>query len=407
MYQPRRLQNLAMPHLSYADHRSLQQLERELAAVPLPQTRWDLTGADTGVFPPPPYAIEAMTQAATGGGATYTPYRGDAGVRAQVAANLATHLGVEVDPATELILTPGTQSGLFAALSAQVDRDSAVILPDPDYLLTERMIRYLGADVHRVPMDFSDPAAATLDLDRVETALQAGARLFVFSNPNNPSGATYRAEHLAQLAELLVRYDARAIADELYCRLMYDQTPYAHLRDQPGMAERTVTLFGPSKTESLSGYRLGVAVGPRGLVDAMEDILCISAMRAPAYAQHVLAHWISQDMDLMAQRVQEYQQLRDLAVERLRGSGRFEVYLPQGTSYVFPRVTGTQIDDQVLAVALRRAGVVINPGYQFGAAGRGHFRVCIAQGRDQLEQALQVIVEVVAGLQDQTAQETR
>ncbi|HEX5569586.1 MAG TPA: aminotransferase class I/II-fold pyridoxal phosphate-dependent enzyme [Streptomyces sp.] len=397
MYEPRRLRNLAMPALPYAGDRSLRHLERELGRVATPDQVWDLTGADTHVFPPPEYAIEEMTRAATGGGVTYTPYRGDPGVRHTVAANLASHLGVEVDSATELILTPGTQSGLFAALSALVDEDVTVVLPDPDYLLTERMVRYLRGRVTRVPMDFSHPAAPTLDLEAVEDALREGARVFVFSNPNNPSGGVYDRSTLEGLARLLVEYDAHAIADELYCRLLYDGNGYVHLRDLPGMAERTITLFGPSKTESLSGYRLGVAVAPSALVDAMEDILCISAMRAPAYAQHVLTRWLVDDDKLIEDRNREYQALRDIAVEKLRAAG-VEVYVPQGTSYVFPKVSDGTPDDQRIATALRAAGVVINPGYQFGAKGAGHIRICIAQDRQRLSDALDTALTVIGDL---------
>lgn len=397
MYEPRRLRHLAMPALPYAGNRSLRDLERELGRVAPPEQVWDLTGADTHVFPPPEYAIEEMTRAATGGGVTYTPYRGDPGVRQAVAANLAAHFGVKADPAAELILTPGTQSGLFAALSALVDEDVTVILPDPDYLLTERMVRYLRGGITRVAMDFSRPAAPTLDLDAVEDALRAGAKVFVFSNPNNPSGGVYDRATLEGLARLLVEYDARAIADELYCRLLYDGAEYTHLRELPGMAERTITLFGPSKTESLSGYRLGAAVAPAGLTDAMEDILCISAMRAPAYAQHVLARWLADDSALIRDRIADYQGLRDLAVGKLGAAG-FDVYVPQGTSYVFPRVSHGSPDDQRIATALRRAGVVINPGYQFGARGTGRIRICIAQDRTRLTEALDTVAAVVAEL---------
>ncbi|WP_030421443.1 pyridoxal phosphate-dependent aminotransferase [Streptomyces sp. NRRL F-5065] len=398
MYEPQRLQNLAMPALPYAENRSLRELERELGQIPLPDRVWDLTGADTHVFPPPEYAIEEMTKAAAGAGATYTPYRGDLGVRRTVAANLEAHFGLRADPTTQVILTPGTQSGLFAALSALVDENVSVIVPDPDYLLTERMVRYLRGNVVRVPMDFSDPGAPTLDLAAVEEALRTGARVFVFSNPNNPSGGVYGQETLEGLARLLVRYDAHAIADQLYSRLLYDGTKYVHLAQLPGMAQRTVTLFGPSKTESLSGFRLGVAVAPEGLTDAMEDILCISAMRAPAYAQHALSPWLDLDVEAIRKRVGEYQTLRDLAVEKLRASPAFEVYVPQGTSYVFPRVTDTRLEDQQIATALRRAGVVINPGYQFGARGRGHIRICVAQDSLQFTEALLTIITVTEGL---------
>ena len=79
------------------------------------------------------------------------------------------------------------------------------------------------------------------------------------------------------------------------------------------MRERSVTLLGPSKTESMSGYRVGVAVAPAAIIDRMEDVLSVSALRAPAYAQHTLVKWLADDGPFVSNRVADYQKLRDRA----------------------------------------------------------------------------------------------
>src|SRR5690606_2385037 len=118
----------------------------------------DATYADTHRFPPPEWALPTFVAAASGEGMTYTPYRGDRGVREAVARNISEHLGVPADGPADVILTPGTQGALFIALAAILSPGDLVLLPDPDYLSTERMLRYFGAQVERIPMVWPDPA---------------------------------------------------------------------------------------------------------------------------------------------------------------------------------------------------------------------------------------------------------
>ena len=112
---------------------------------------------------------------------------------------------------------------------------------------------------------------------------------FLFSNPNNPAGVVYSPEEIARIADLARRYDATLIVDQLYSRLLYAGTRYTHLRALPQAPDNVITIMGPSKTESLSGYRLGVAFGPAHLIDRMEKLQAIVSLRAPATARRCCA----------------------------------------------------------------------------------------------------------------------
>src|SRR5690606_19454375 len=142
-------------------------------------------------------------------------------------------------------------------LSSVVEEGDKVAMMDPDYLTNERMLRYLSAQPIRVPLLWEESQEDTIDFDALEAAFKGGARVFLFSNPNNPTGTVHSPAVIKRLAELAIRYNVFVIADQLYARLVYDNRPFLHLAAVPGMAERTVTLLGPSKTESMSGYRLG------------------------------------------------------------------------------------------------------------------------------------------------------
>jgi aspartate/methionine/tyrosine aminotransferase len=390
---------LQLPEYADAVGLAIGAAERELASRARATGRklLDLTYADTHRFPPPDWALEALVHAAGGAGPTYTPYRGDATVLAEVASSVARFLGVPVDPERELILTPGTQAGLFAALAALVDVGTAVVLPDPDYITSERLIRFLGGQPVRTPLRHL-PDGAHLDLDQLAEQIDEDARCILLSNPNNPTGAVHTGEVLVGIAELALRHDLFVIVDQLYSRLVYDGRRFVHFAALEGMKERTVTLLGPSKTESMSGFRIGVACGPPDVITAMEDVIGATVLRAPAYAQWMLVPWLRDDHDFVADRIRDYQALRDRTVAAFDDVDFIDLQAPHGTAYAFPSVRALGRSDQEVAACLIDAGMVVNPGYQFGTGGLGSFRICFAQDEHVWEDALSRIVQTLDSL---------
>ena len=382
-----------------ADGGSAREADRALLACTGPTTL-DTTHFDTVRFPAPDWAVERFAEAAADGALAYTTYPGSTDVRSHLSVPLTAWLGFDVD-AADVMLTPGTQAGLFTTLSGIVDPGDRVALVDPDYLFSERILTFLGARVGHVPLvrHTADAPDLVPDLGRLEAAFREGARLLVFSHPNNPTGAVYPRAVLEGIAALAIRYDATVLVDELYGRLVYDGTPFTHLASLPGMRERTITLLGPSKTESLSGYRLGVVVAPRPVLAAAEDVLSLTALRAPAYAQHVLKGWLTDDVDWVADRIQQLQGLRAMTIKHFSQLPWVGLAPQQGTAYLFPDVTALGLPDRAISEALAtRADVLISPGYQFGPAGTGHFRVCYARDEQQWDRALGRIVDVLDDL---------
>lgn len=344
----------------------------------------DTTHFDTVRFPPPAWASTVMAEAISDGALAYTPYRGHPDVLASLAPTLSRFLDTPVR-ADQIVLTPGTQAGLFTALAATVNEGDLVMLADPEYLYAERILAQLGARVVRIPV-LHDREQPDLDLDAVEALLPQRPVLFMYSHPHNPTGAVFQPSTLARLAELAVVGDFRILADELYSRLVYPGADYRHLRTMPGMAERCVTTLGPSKTESLSGFRLGVVVAPDDVIGSIEQVLASTSLRAPAYAQHLLTRWITDDSDFVEERVRELAALQEMTVAALRRVPGVRVRAHRGTAYAFVDIRALGVDDITVARCLQEeAGVIVSPGYQFGPSGIGHFRVCYA--RDELEWA--------------------
>ena len=383
----------------YADRygRSVLDLDRELAASPGPADLIDLTHGDTRAFVPPAAAAADFAAALAENTEAYTPYRGSAGLRSALAPSIAALLGRAVDPAGELIVTPGTQGGLFAALSALICPGDVVALPDPEYFMSERIIAYLGGRPLRLPLSQDEQGLLSIAPDDLETVAAASARLLVLSHPNNPTGGVYTDRTIRALANLVNTSDMLAVVDQLYCRLIFAGVQYLHLSALPGMAERTVTLLGPSKTESMSGYRVGVAVGPAPVVDMMERVLSLAALRTGGYSQQALRHWMADDDAWLAERTAAHEAIRDDLVARLRAIPGVAVAQPAGSSYVFPDASGTLVgsNDHDLAMALKAAGVLVSPGYQFGPSGRGRFRINFSQDDGRLALAVDRIEAVL------------
>lgn len=355
----------------------------------------DTTHFDTVRFPPPPWALPTFAAAAADGAQAYSAYRGHDEVRRICAESISSLLGIDVDPSRNLAMTTGTQGGLFAVLSALVDEGDVVVLADPEYLFVERMLRFLGAEVVRLPI-IDTERGPELDLDQLETLSGNDIRLLLTSNPNNPTGAVFNADMIARLGRIALRNDFYVVIDELYCRLVFDDAPFHHLAAEPGMADRTVTMLGGSKTESLSGYRVGVVVGPAGVIDAVEQVLAMLCLRAPAYAQHVMTKWLREDVDFVAERILEIQALQRLTVEHLLTVPGLTVTPGDGTAYLWPDVSELGLTDvQVARVLQDEAKVVVSPGYQFGPSGLGHFRICYAREEVSWERALQAMTSAL------------
>ena len=377
---------------------SVRDMDKKVAATPAPDDLFDLTHGDTRAFTPPDSAQIDFDEAVRDNTEAYSAYRGSSTVRAILAPRAATLLQRPVDPAHEIILTPGTQGGLFTALSALVAPGDVVAFPSREYFMDERITAYLGATSHRIPLHQDDHGVIIIEDSDLEAATRAGVSGVVLSHPNNPTGGVYARESLERLAAWVVATDVWAVVDQLYCRLIFAGHEYVHLGALSGMASRTITLIGPSKTESMSGYRVGAAIGPSEVVESMEQVVSFAALRTGGYAQHTLRHWMDGDEQWLTRRTDAHQAIRDSLVDRLRAIPGVHVSTPAGSSYVFPDCSATQWaqmrgdnDDFALIVDLKRAGVLVSPGYQFGQDGRGHFRINFSQNVTRLERACDII----------------
>jgi aspartate/methionine/tyrosine aminotransferase len=356
----------------------------------------DFSHGDVAAFPPHPRVLADAVAAFSDPHSAYSPYRGHGSVREKVAANLKPLIGREIDSEAELIITPGTQAGVYLALSSLVGSGDIVAIANPDYFAYARIVTYLGARPRYVNLRSSE-GVAQLDIEQLKVALAEGARVICLSNPNNPTGAVYDSAQFREIADLCERWDAYLISDELYSRLDYGGVPIAHAWSTPGLGHRSVSLLGPSKTESLSGFRVGTAIAAPQVIDGMEQIQSIVSLRAPGYSQAVLAAWLEEEPCWLSSRVEAHREIRDAIVSRWLEIPGLDVSTPRAGSYLFPRLPALAISPMELFAALRNdAGIIVTPGAEFGPGGEESFRINFSQHAEVAIAAVNSIAEFIA-----------
>lgn len=363
----------------------------------LPGIPVDFTHGDVDAFTPTPGARDAWQEGYDVGGAqAYTEYRGDAAIRTQVAQSLAAFTGAPVDPVDELIVTPGTQGALFLALGSVVDHGTKVAIMEPDYFANRKLVTFFGGAIVPIPLHYLEGAEDTgPDLAALEAAFKAGVEVFVFSTPNNPTGLVFSEDAITRIARLAKDHNVTLIVDQLYSRLLYSGESYTHLRACPVRPDGLITIMGPSKTESLSGFRLGVAFGSAHLVERMEKLQAIVSLRAAGYSQAALKTWFHEPAGWMEERIARHEAIRDDLLRVFREAG-FPTATTQAGSYVFPELPDLSVSPEVFVRLLRvQAGVTVTPGSEFAPHTRNSIRLNFSQDHAASVAAAHRIVDMV------------
>jgi aspartate/methionine/tyrosine aminotransferase len=343
----------------------------------------DFSHGDVDAFPPTPGSERAWKEGfEMGGQQAYTEYRGAAQIREGLAERLARFTGKPISADDELIITPGTQGALFLALGATVTTGMKVAIVEPDYFANRKLVKFFGGELVPVPLLYQGTSSENgPDLNRIEAAFKRGTEVFVFSTPNNPTGLVYSGSSIETISQLAARYHVTVIVDQLYSRMLYSGEVYTHLRACDIQPENLITIMGPSKTESLSGYRLGVAFGTSALIDRMERLQAIVSLRAAGYNQKVLDTWFWEPTGWMEKRIGEHEVIRDEMLKIFRTAG-FPCATPQAGSYLFPQLPPLDVDPHTFVRLLRhQAGVTVTPGTEFAPGYGDSIRLNFSQDR--------------------------
>jgi aspartate/methionine/tyrosine aminotransferase len=357
----------------------------------------DFSHGDVDAFPPTPGSSEAWKDGfERGGPQAYTEYRGAAQIREGLADRLGTFTGRPISAGSELIITPGTQGALFLALGATVTSGTKVAVVEPDYFANRKLVKFLGGEIVPIPLHYHGPPSENgPDLNRIEAAFKSGTKVFVFSTPNNPTGLVYSIRSISAISALAAAHGVTLIVDQLYSRLLYSGEVYTHLRACDTQPENLITIIGPSKTESLSGFRLGTAFGTSRLIDRMERLQAIVSLRAAGYNQAVLDTWFLEPSGWMEKRIREHEAIRDELLKIFRAAD-FLTATPQAGSYLFPQLSPLDAEPSTFVRLLRhQAGVTVTPGTEFAPGLSDSIRLNFSQDHTAAVAAAERIVKMV------------
>ena len=357
----------------------------------------DFSHGDVDAHVPTPGSFEVFAQGVEEGGAqAYTPYRGRKAILEHVAKHLAAFTGAAIDPSQNVILTPGTQGALFLAMGTNIMPGDKVAIVEPDYFANRKMVEFFGGEMIPVPMSYEQASGSGIDLAALESAFQRGARLFLFSNPNNPVGCVYSYDEIVGIAALAKKYQATLLVDELYSRQVYPGVAYTHLCAQKEIPDNLITIIGPSKTESLSGYRLGVAFGTAEIIERMEKLQAIMALRCSGYNQAVFKTWFNEPEGWMAARVAAHQAIRDAILEKLNAAPGVSAKPTEGGSYLFVTIPELDVSlHQFIRILRELANVTVTPGTEFGPQFTHQFRINFSQDKEKAVFAIERLLAVM------------
>ncbi len=348
-------------------------------------------------FDTPRNVSEAAARALLDEGAThYTAANGIEPLREAVAAEVKRWKGIEAS-ADQVVVTPGAKPIMFYAMLALVEDGDEVIYPNPGFPIYESMARYVGGTPVAAPLREANDFR--MDLDEVASLITDRTRMLVINTPHNPTGSILTDADIRRLAELALEHDLVVLADEIYGRLQYSGEPLS-IATLPGMAERTITLDGFSKTFAMTGWRLGYGVLPEWLVPAFNRLVINSVSCTNAFAQAGAIEALVGPQDSANAMREEFMARRQLMVEGLNAIPGVSCVMPHGAFYTFPNVSSFgRSSAEIADHLLYDAGVCGLAGTAFGTHGKGYLRFSYANSRANLTAALERVGESLAKLE--------
>nr|WP_290899731.1 aminotransferase class I/II-fold pyridoxal phosphate-dependent enzyme [Ferroglobus sp.] len=331
-------------------------------------------------FPVPWKIREEMIYSLEKGITSYTSNQGLPELRNSI-AEYYEKFGFKPDP-DNIIVTTGVSEGIDIALRAIINPGDKVIIPEPCYVSYEPLSILAGAEVVKIPTvpDFKP---------KYEDLVKVGkAKAIIINYPNNPTGVSYSRKDLEEIADAAVELDAIIISDEIYAELSYTfkHTSIASLN---GMEDKVVVLNGFSKSFAMTGLRVGYAIAPDEIFEAMLKIHQYCMLCAPVTAQiGAIEALRNGEADLERMRA-EYLRRRNYFVRRLREV--FDVRMPDGAFYVFPKINANS--EEFAEKLLFEKSVAVVPGSAFGECGEGYIRCAYAISMDKLKEAADRIVD--------------
>lgn len=338
-------------------------------------------------FHTPWHIREAGIASLEKGRTSYTPNRGFLKLRAEISNFIERHYGVKYDPESEVLVTVGGSEAIDLGIRSLINPGDEVLIPQPSFVCYVPITEMAGG----VPVIIETKAEDKFRLteEELEEKITDKTKLLILPYPNNPTGAVMRREDLEAVARVVERHNLLVLSDEIYSALTYGDTPHVAFSAIPGMQERTILVNGFSKSHSMTGWRLGYAMGPKEIISLMTKLHQFAIMSAPTMSQYAAIEAMKNGDDDIEYMKSQYDMRRRLIVDGLNSMG-LRCFEPEGAFYVFPSVRSTGLTSMEFSERLiysKRVAVV--PGDAFGACGEGFVRISYCYSIKHITEALE------------------
>jgi aspartate aminotransferase len=357
-------------------------------------------------FPTPAHIRHAAADAMERGETRYTQTAGSLALRTAIAAKLREENGLAYEP-KQVIVTCGAKHAIFNALAVTVEPDDEVLIPAPYWVSYPDMV--LACEGKPVVLPCAEADGFKLTAQTLEAAITARTRWLILNSPNNPTGASYSADELRALADVLVRHPhVLILTDDIYEHIRFDDQGNPHIvAIEPSLSERTIVVNGMSKTYAMTGWRIGYAAGPADLIAAMDTLQSQSTSCASSVSQAAALAALEGDQSRLAEALAIYRARRDRGLDLLNAITGLSCRTPGGAFYLFVNCGGLigkqtpggkriASDMDVVSYFLEAAGVVLVAGSAYGAS--PYFRMSIATSVEVIEEGCRKIAAAVKEL---------
>ncbi|MCY3917219.1 MAG: aminotransferase class I/II-fold pyridoxal phosphate-dependent enzyme [Chloroflexi bacterium] len=338
-------------------------------------------------FDTPAHIVAAAKDAMVNHHADYSPPEGLLALREAIADRVKRVNNIDVDPATEVVVTNGGQEALFLMVLAVLSPGDEMIVPEPNYNTYADSLAFAGGvkvEVETyVQNDFrADPAD-------VRAAISDKSRALLLVSPNNPAASVISPPDMREMLDIAISNDLMIIADDIYDLFVYDDFTHLSPASLPGGLERTLTLNAFSKAYSMTGWRLGWIVGPADLMARVRELKAAISGGTSIISQHAGIAALTGPQDAVEMMADAYRRRRRLVLDALDAMG-MKYGLPQGGQFVFADIGFTGMDSgEVAQRILSEQHVLAYPGSAFSKDRKNYLRMTFLQPEDQLIEGLE------------------
>ncbi len=344
-------------------------------------------------FPTPEHIKRAAIRALEQNFTKYTATAGIAPLREAICKWHAAQFGSAYEPA-ECIVSVGGKHAIFNAINALIEPGDEVLIPAPYWVSFPDIVKYAGGQPVFVPTDAAD--GFCLRSAHVEAALGPRVKVVIVNSPNNPTGAVIPPDEFERIYNVCRKRDVWLLSDECYSHFTYGATQPYSIASVGASKPHIIVIGSLSKTFSMTGWRVGYALAPRPLVDAMLKLQSQSTSNPTSISQYAALEALGGPMDSVATMLAEYGRRRARILQGLRAIPGVTCTEPQGAFYAFPNVAahlsngtsqGRAGDTTELArQLLEQEHVAVVPGEAFGAP--GFLRFSYATSIERIEEGL-------------------